>query len=386
MNCKKCHKEIPDGSLYCNYCGKKQEATKRKRAKRANGTGTIYCRSERKNPYIVYASSTLLGTHRIYVGSFPTYKKAQDALDRYNNDLINDNFNNSLTEIYDEWSKNHYKQLSKNGEQGYKTAYKYLGPIKKRKMRELKTADYQMCIDQCAEKYSRSQCEKVKQLCSQLCKYAMQNDIIDKNYAQFVVLPKAKKTERQIFTEDEIKLLWDHQSDRRVQLILIMCYSGLRIGELCDIKKANVDIHEHYIIGGGKTEAGTDRFIPINDKIYNFIVTLYNESKTERLINDNPSNFRKRRFYPALSELGIIEPPIEKIIEDKHGHKKKYYEYVNPRLTPHCTRHTFATLSQKAGVPPEALQKIIGHAKYETTAEIYIHEDREQLKAAIQKL
>lgn len=35
MLCKKCRKEISDGSIYCNYCGKKQESTKRKTRRRA---------------------------------------------------------------------------------------------------------------------------------------------------------------------------------------------------------------------------------------------------------------------------------------------------------------------------------------------------------------
>ncbi|MBQ9898658.1 MAG: hypothetical protein IJM44_04280 [Ruminococcus sp.] len=36
---------------------------------------------------------------------------------------------------------------------------------------------------------------------------------------------------------------------------------------------------------------------------------------------------------------------------------------------------TFASLSAAAGVQPENLQKIIGHASFSTTAEVYIHQD-----------
>lgn len=41
MKCIKCKKEIPDESLYCNYCGKKQSVEKAKHHKRGHGTGTI---------------------------------------------------------------------------------------------------------------------------------------------------------------------------------------------------------------------------------------------------------------------------------------------------------------------------------------------------------
>lgn len=41
MKCVKCEQEIPDGSVYCNYCGKKQITQERKRQRRANGEGSL---------------------------------------------------------------------------------------------------------------------------------------------------------------------------------------------------------------------------------------------------------------------------------------------------------------------------------------------------------
>ena len=55
-------------------------------------------------------------------------------------------------------------------------------------------------------------------------------------------------------------------------------------------------------------------------------------------------------------------------------------------LTPHSTRHTFASLSASAGMRPENLQKIIGHADYSTTADIYIHKDISELIGEMSKL
>ena len=55
------------------------------------------------------------------------------------------------------------------------------------------------------------------------------------------------------------------------------------------------------------------------------------------------------------------------------------------RLSPHATRYTYASWARKSGVAPEALQKILGHASYTTTASIYIHADAEQLIAAVEE-
>lgn len=74
----------------------------------------------------------------------------------------------------------------------------------------------------------------------------------------------------------------------------------------------------------------------------------------------DPNNFRKRDYYPLLDRLGI------------------------ERKTPHATRHTFASQAIKGGVPPELLQKILGHADYSTTANIYTHIDADTLVKSVE--
>lgn len=73
------------------------------------------------------------------------------------------------------------------------------------------------------------------------------------------------------------------------------------------------------------------------------------------------ANFRRRNYYPLLDRLGI------------------------ERKTPHSTRHTYASRARKSGMPPEILQKILGHTDYSTTANIYVHTDIEELIKAVEK-
>ena len=130
-----------------------------------------------------------------------------------------------------------------------------------------------------------------------------------------------------------------------------------------------IHLDEGYIIGGEKTEAGRNRIVPIPPAIPELKDFLQNwinqaDAETGRLIPYSPQNFRQKNFRKAMKVCGISDT----------------------RLTPHSTRHTFASLSASAGVAPEHLQKIIGHAKFSTTAEIYIHQDFATLQYEMGKI
>ena len=47
-----------------------------------------------------------------------------------------------------------------------------------------------------------------------------------------------------------------------------------------------------------------------------------------------------------------------------------------PRVTPHGLRHTMAAVAAGDGVPVKVLQSLMGHAHYQTTADIYAHVDQ----------
>ena len=381
MLCKKCKKEVPDAP-FCCLCGKRQEPEKRTVHRRARGTGSIMVdKRNHQKPYVARACPYIRGTRGVYIGSYSTRKEAQEALQAFFDGKVTELYNITLEKIYAMWSAGHFPTLTDSGVTGYTAAYADIAPLHSRKMRELKTADFQRCIDAVAAKYSRSKCEKVRQLCSQLCKFAMQNDVMDKNYASFLTLPKEEKKEKATFTAAERDMLWTHSADSKARFVLALIYMGFRIGEIAELTPADVHLDEGYVVGGIKTNAGKNRVIPFPPNVPE-IAGFFRDwlaAPESSPIGLHVNTLRQFWFYPCLAELGMIAPPI-------YNAKNKKYEYKDTRLTPHAARHTFASLSAAAGMRPDALQKIIGHADYATTAEIYVHKDIETLKSEMSKL
>lgn len=384
MLCVKCKKDIPDGAPFCCWCGKRQAAEPRKTRRRARGSGSI-CKDPRnvKTPYIARTAPVIKGTHGKYLGSFATVKEAQAAITEYEQGKYNDLHNIELCDIFERWSSVHFDTLTDSGRQGYKAAYKSIAELHRRPFRDIKAADFQRVIDyHAAQGASRSKLEKIRQLCSQLCKWAMQNDIIDKNYAAFVKLPKANAEKvKGVFTSAEISILWEHSQDKRARFVLLMIYTGLRIGEVSAILPENVHIDEGYIIGGEKTEAGRDRVIPLPPNVPEIacFVREWLTASDGSPFGVPADSLRQYWFYPLLAELHMIAPPV-------YNPKSRKQEYKSPRLTPHCCRHTFASRAAASGMRPDDLQKIIGHADYATTADIYVHQNVDTLIAAMSRI
>ena len=195
----------------------------------------------------------------------------------------------------------------------------------------------------------------------------MQNDICNKNYADFILLDKEERQEKEIFTDIEIQKFWDNANMPFVDTILIMIYSGMRISEMLELTKFNVDFENNIITGGLKTDAGKNRIIPIHPKILGFVKKYYNNATDKLFVKDDgtpllTNYYRKYIYYPILEKLQM------------------------PKRTPHCCRHTFATLMSRNHVDTLAIQQIIGHSDYAFTADVYTHSDISFLKDAINKI
>ncbi|NLX71500.1 MAG: hypothetical protein GX024_11565, partial [Clostridiales bacterium] len=228
MACKKCRKEINSDWLHCPWCGVKQKSTKRKTTKRENGTGSVYKRSDLKHRPWVAATPAKGNKPPEIIGYYATAQEAKDALNEFRKHPTT-KLNITLKELYEEWFPVGLKGKSLKTEETYRVAFQKLKPIENKKFRDLRTGHFQAIIDGLDnDGLSYSAMHHIKVLLGLLYKYAMQNDIVNKNYAQFIKLPKKPKGIKPAFTDLQIKTI--EKNIGKVEFadcIYFLCYTGL---------------------------------------------------------------------------------------------------------------------------------------------------------------
>jgi integrase/recombinase XerD len=150
---------------------------------------------------------------------------------------------------------------------------------------------------------------------------------------------------------DEIKLITaiDHTRDRA--MILMLLRTGMRIGELLNLRVNDVDVNERTvkIYEGEKNSVG--RVCYISDDAREALrawLTARNERKSYL-------------FYGRYGPLGYT------IVRERFIRYLHRAGLSNKRYTLHSLRHTFATDLLNAGMRLECLQQLLGHSKLEVT-------------------
>lgn len=397
---RRCNKTFDDDFKFCPYCGKNQEVKKRTtKARRTKGTGSIYCRKDTKSkPWV--AMSSITGEQK-YIGSFATKIEAETALKDYEYNPVTD-FNITLSQLHEQWMKQQsYKSLCDSTKSNYKTSWDKLITLHNMKFRELRTANYQAVIDFYSSAHHKrgvdgqlmyvdkngkntykktnrpliieglkfSALNKVKCLLTSMYKYAMMNDIVNKDYATYIELPEPNDVKRTRFTD--MQLLKVKQSIGVIpyaEYIYALCYLNFRVSEFLELTTDNYIITETGIpifVAGKKTDAGTNRIVPIHPNIQGIVEKcIANGGKTIFCGSDgealNKDNYLKYYFRPATRLMDLPDD-----------------------LTPHSCRRTFSTRMSASGAREEDIIALMGHTNYDVDIKHYINQETETLYKAI---
>jgi len=305
------------------------------------------------------------------IGYYASREEGLIALCNYHQNPAKPSPQLSFSKVYDLWSKEHYSKISKSNERGYTSAFKLCEPLHDFTFSNIRLIHLQQIIDHLNKNYPVLR--RIKILYSQLYKYAMQNDICEKDYSKYVDVSQYKNRnpnayKREPFSEEEIALLWEiSPRDIRASFILMMIYSGCRIGELLNLKKKDICLeHRYFYIKHAKTSSGI-RYVPIADKVYPFWEKWYEKDDGIYLFSDqNQSPLKYHSFYGAFWKPLMAELKLEHL--------------------PHDTRHTCITMLTMAQISDKIIRKIVGHKGQNVTEIVYTHFEIKELQDAINQI
>ena len=367
MLCRKCHQDVPDG-LYCCRCGTCQEQ-KRTARKRGNGQGSVY-----KLPNGKYKAIVTVG---YYVDdSGKSHRKTRSEVFEKKKDAImalpglkeskRDNQKAVVTYkgLYDKWLPTH--RAGKSTIDCYKAAMKHFEPVWYLPMSDIDIDDLQECLDNCG--HGKRTQQNMKAVCGLIYKYGIPRNSTPNNLnlAQFLVVGGDGATHRESFSAEQIEKIKNAVGTvEYADYVYCMIYLGFRPSEFLALDISCYDKERKCFVGGGKTEAGTNRVVTISPKIAQIVESIIGDRTSGPVFCDKNWNqitlrdFSDNFFYPVLESAGIENP----MVEISGGIKRHKY-------TPHSCRHTFATLMKSIDAPSKDKQELIGHAS-ETMLKYY---------------
>ena len=284
-----------------------------------------------------------------YLGYYKTKAEALQALAEYHRDPSVLSKNPTLSEVTDEWRQSvAYTKLADATRHGYEAAWAHLSSLHEHPHQRNSDVSSAGCYrPNGGPGLAYASCHKVKVLASILMKRAMADDIIQQNYASLVTLPQKEKKKVETFTDLEIRAITRlAETDVWAGTILIMIYTGMRVGELLTLRKSNVDMRHHLITGGIKTDAGKNRVVPISPKILSYVQYWYDQPGEYLITRDgqpiSDDYYRKHLYYPALEHAGVrglrrtkhVTPSVPCLIEPACRPNKSRNSWATPTTQP----------------------------------------------------
>lgn len=210
---------------------------------------------------------------------------------------------------------------------------------------------------------------------------ARNRGLIDRNVAKLVhKLPEEDSIVRAPFSGLEIGKLIQEASAEWSGLILVAAYTGLRMGDVRDIKVKDFDATAKLLTVQMKKRKRGSRprivQVPLADPVRCwFEAAVAGKSAEEPVFPELaglPASTLSTQFRRIMDRAGVrreIELPGS----------------ITAQRSFHCLRHTFVSWLAESDVPPEIRKRLAGHTT-DKVHEIYTHRSMDALAAAIEKL
>ena len=382
MICLKCNNKMPDGSVYCNICGRKQIVQKKKSVKaRGNGQGTVYRRGNTWTACVTVGWMLPEDPTKPKIpvrktkGGFKTKKEAINYCPNLISQIVQMR-KMTMQECWNEWSSMYESRIIPSTMGCYKAAYLHFSPLHGTYMDLISADDLQKCMDDCKAGHRTHQ--NMKCIAGLLWGYAFDHNAVHKDITDNLYIGKGSSVQREAIAEHEVKAIKESIGKYRyAEYVYCLCYLGFRPGEMLELKKEmlhctmlhddkeDTDLPIWFFVNGKKTPAGKDRVVIVPDQILEIVLSRLFVPGTDYIFpmycfsrkEDNPFQgfklmrhdyFNKHVFKPLMATLGFSD-----------------------KLVPYCARHTYADMLKNAAGSDKDKAALIGHSQYMFTQDKY---------------
>ena len=235
----------------------------------------------------------------------------------------------------------------------YRTTIETMVTSIDKSIRHIQTEDLRSYLTEYQSKNqsSRVTIDNIRRILSSFFAWLEDEDYILKSPVRRIHKVKTASNIKETYTDEELEKMRDSCTELRdLAIIDMLASTGMRIGEMVLLNKADINFNERECIVFGKGDKERIVYFDARAKIH---LQNYIDSRTD----DNPALFVTLRLPHERIKIGGIETRLREMgkilgIEKVHPHK---------------FRRTLATMAIDKGMPIEQLQQLLGHKRIDTT-------------------
>lgn len=210
--------------------------------------------------------------------------------------------------------------------------------------------------------------DNIRRIMSSFFSWLEDEDYIVKSPVRRIRRVKTAQVAKEVLTDEELEILRDACGVKRdVAIIDLLASTGMRIGELVRLNREDVNLHERECMVTGKGNKQRPVYFDARAKLH---LAEYLASRSD----SSTALFVALDSSARRVTVGGIELRLRNLGQAAGIH----------RVYPHKFRRTLATHAIDKGMPIEQVQKLLGHAKIDTTMH-YAMVNQNNVKASHRK-
>ena len=235
----------------------------------------------------------------------------------------------------------------------YRTTIEKMTEAIDKGVRHMQTDDLRAYLTEYQEKHgsSRVTIDNIRRILSSFFSWLEDEDHILKSPVRRIHKVKTATNIKETYTDEELEKMRDNCTELRdLAIVDMLASTGMRIGEMVLLNKADINFNERECVVFGKGDKERVVYFDARTKIH---LQNYIDGRTD----DDPALFVTLRAPHERIKIGGIESRLREM------GKALEIEKVHP----HKFRRTLATMAIDKGMPIEQLQQLLGHKRIDTT-------------------